>query len=59
MAMMEFFTMGGYAAFVWPAIGLSVLVLAALYIQSHHALRAREAELEALKSQKTHETEAP
>ena len=41
--------MGGYAAFVWPALGLSALVMAALYIQSHRSLRAREAELEALR----------
>ncbi len=57
MGMTEFFAMGGYAAFVWPAIGLSALVMAALYIQSHRALRASEAELEALRSERTHEAE--
>lgn len=61
MAMTEFFTMGGYAAFVWPAMGLSALVMAALYIQSHRRLRAREAELKALQGDRseenTHEAE--
>jgi len=28
--MSEYLAMGGYAAFVWPAYGLTVLVLAAL-----------------------------
>ena len=57
MAMTEFFDMGGYAAFVWPALGLSALVMAALYIQSHRTLRAREAELEALQREKANEAE--
>ncbi len=51
--------MGGYAAFVWPALGLTALAMAALYIQSHRTLRAREAELEALQREKAHETETP
>ena len=57
MGMAEFFTMGGYAAFVWPALGLSALVMAALYIQSHRTLRAREAELETLQREKADEAE--
>ena len=57
MGMAEFFTMGGYAAFVWPALGLSALVMAALYIQSHRFLRAREAELETLQREKANEAE--
>ena len=59
MGMNEFFMMGGYAAFVWPAVGLSALVMAALYIQSYRRLRAREAELESLQRGKTHEAETP
>ena len=51
--------MGGYAAFVWSAVGLSALVMAALYIQSYRCLRAREAELESLQRGKTHEVESP
>ena len=58
MAMTEFFNMGGYAVFVWPAIGLSALVMAALYLQSYSSLRAHEAELEALQREKNHEAEA-
>ncbi len=55
MAMIEFFSMGGYAAFVWPALGTSALVMAALYIQSHRSLRAREAELAALQRDQSEE----
>ena len=46
--MIEFFAMGGYAAYVWPALAVAALVMAALYVESRHALGAREAELEAL-----------
>ena len=55
--MTEFFNMGGYAAFVWPALGLSALVMAALYIQSYTSLRARQAELDTLQSKKNNEAE--
>ncbi len=58
MAMNEFFSMGGYAAFVWPALGLSALVMAILYFQSHRSLTAREAELAALTRETGDETEA-
>ena len=58
MAMNEFFAMGGYAAFVWPALGLSALVMAILYFQSYRSLTAREAELEALQRETSDETEA-
>lgn len=41
--MAEFFAMGGYAGFVWPAYGISALVLGGLVVSSirGHA-RARE-----------------
>ncbi len=58
MAMNEFLSMGGYAAFVWPALGLSALVMAILYFQSYRSLTAREAELEALQRETSDETEA-
>ena len=32
--MTEFFAMGGYAAYVWPAYGFAALVLIALLVQS-------------------------
>jgi heme exporter protein D len=39
----DFFAMGGYAAFVWPAYGIAALVLIGLLAVSWHQLRhARE-----------------
>jgi heme exporter protein D len=46
----EFFAMGGHAAFIWPAWGVAVVVLAGLIVQSARSLRAREAELAALEA---------
>ena len=46
--MNEFFAMGGYAAYVWPALAVTAIVMAGIYIQSHRALHAREVELDAL-----------
>ena len=40
--MTSFWAMGGYAAFIWPAFALTVLVLACLLIVSLRALRANE-----------------
>ncbi len=40
--------MGGYAGFIWPAFGISALVLAGLLLDSQRRLRAQEAELAAL-----------
>jgi heme exporter protein D len=42
----EFFAMGGYAAYVWPAYGFAALVLIALLVQSWRAARRRAAEFE-------------
>lgn len=42
--------MGGYAAFVWPSLGLTLLVMLGLWVQTVRQLRARQrrlAELEA------------
>lgn len=50
--MSEFFAMGGYATYVWPAYGVAVLILAALWISSVRELRAREAEIEAVETTK-------
>ena len=30
----QFFAMGGYARFVWPAYGIAILVLAVMAMQS-------------------------
>jgi heme exporter protein D len=45
----EFFAMGGYAAYVWPAFGFAALVLVGLLAQSWAASRRREAEFEQLR----------
>lgn len=37
--MSEFFNMGGYAGYIWPAYGLSALVLIGLVAQSLAAYR--------------------
>jgi len=44
----NFFAMGGYAAFVWPAYALAAIVLAGLLAVSLRQLRRAEAELAAL-----------
>lgn len=50
-----FFQMGGYAAFVWPSLGLTGAVMAGLLIATLRQLRARQrrlAELEAAGAQR-------
>ena len=47
--MSDFFAMGGYAAFVWPAFGFTALVLIGLLAQSWRAARRRALELEQLR----------
>jgi heme exporter protein D len=42
----DFFAMGGYAAYVWPAYGVAALVLIVLLVQSWRSARRRDAELE-------------
>jgi len=37
--------MGGYAAFVWPALGLTAVILIAMAVTSTRQLRANEAAL--------------
>ena len=38
----KFFAMGGYAVYVWPAVGLTVVVMVALAWQSWRSLRDAE-----------------
>ncbi len=45
----EFFAMGGYAAFVWPAYLITALVLIGLLVHALYTLRRRERRLEALR----------
>jgi heme exporter protein D len=47
----EYLSMGGYAAYVWPAFGLAFVVLAALLVASRRRLRAGEAALKELEAQ--------
>ncbi len=44
----EFFAMGGYAAFVWPAFGVAAVILFGLLVSTLRTLRAREKALRAL-----------
>jgi len=48
MSVSEFFAMGGYAHFVWPAYGIVAFVLIALWIASFRFVRSTERELEGL-----------
>jgi heme exporter protein D len=50
-ALSDFFAMGGYGAYVWPAFGFAALVMLGLLLQSWWASRSREAELEQLSRQ--------
>ena len=45
----EFFAMGGYAGFIWPAFGTVLTVMAALWISSLRGWRESERTLEALR----------
>ena len=49
--MNEYWDMGGYAAFVWPAYGLSAVVMIGLVVTAWQNLRARERDLAKLRDQ--------
>ena len=49
--MNAFFDMGGYAAFIWPAYGISAAVLIGLVVISRRRLKRLEAALTQLESQ--------
>lgn len=48
--MSEFFNMGGYAGYIWPAYGVSALVLIGLIVQSLVAYRTASREVESLEA---------
>ncbi|HYM02834.1 MAG TPA: heme exporter protein CcmD [Stellaceae bacterium] len=50
-----FLAMGGYAAFVWPAYGLAVIVLGGFTLQSLTAYRRRQRELDLLQRERPDE----
>ena len=49
--MNNYFAMGGYAAFVWPAYALSALVMLGLAGTAWRNLRVRERDLAKLRDQ--------
>ncbi len=49
----EYFAMGGYAAYVWPAYGVAALVMIALAIVAVRDYWARQALLTTLREQKS------
>ncbi|MBM3533661.1 MAG: heme exporter protein CcmD [Alphaproteobacteria bacterium] len=51
--MREFLDMGGYGTFVWPAYGVTALILMLLVIDSVARLRRRLAELARLEGNET------
>ena len=40
--MSEYFTMGGYAAFIWPTYGVAAVLLVALFLLSARRLQNAE-----------------
>jgi heme exporter protein D len=48
----EFLDMGGYAATVWPAYGVTVAILVGLLVQSLRSLARRKAELARLEQER-------
>ena len=60
---MEFFDamlhMGGYGGYIWPAYGLSIVVLAGVLIASLTSARKAEAELELLQQTRRARRAAP
>ena len=52
--MSQFFTfldMSGYAMFIWPAFGISAIVLLGILVHSQRFLKHTEKELETLNNQ--------
>ena len=46
----EFLAMGGYAAYVWPAFAIAVVLMVGLFLESLRAARHSEALLEELRA---------
>ena len=44
-----FLAMGGYAPFIWPAFGITVVVLLAVAVFSRRSLKSKEAILASLR----------
>lgn len=50
----KFLDMGGYAAFVWPALGVATVILALMAVASLRGLRASEVALQKAEAQAPH-----
>jgi len=50
----KFLDMGGYAAFVWPALGAAAFILTAMAVASMRGLRASEIALHKAEAQAPH-----
>ena len=48
----EYLAMGGHGGFIWPAYLAAAAVMAGLLVASLRALRARQAELDALETRR-------
>jgi len=58
--MSDFLTMGGYAAFVWPAYGVAAVLLVGLLVLSLRSMRQRETLVDSLRrSRDRSQAEAP
>jgi len=51
-SVLQFLQMGGYAAFVWPAYGLALVLLVGALLWSRHTLKQRERMFDALKRER-------
>ena len=49
--MTEFFHMGGYGAYIWPAYGIAALVMIGLMVATLRSLKSYEAALAALEAE--------
>ena len=47
----DYLAMGGYAAYVWSAFAIALLLLAGLFVQSRQSARRRDAELAQLRTE--------
>ena len=48
--MSEFFEMGGYGAFIWPAYGAAAVLMTGVLILSWKSMRQREALVKSLRA---------
>jgi heme exporter protein D len=51
----SFLAMGGYAAYVWPAYGAAIVILAAVWVDGIRRRRAVDRALAALDAQRNNE----